>query len=152
MKKTPAKIKKRPVGRPSKFTDELGAEICGRIAIGESLRSICKNDHMPDVLTVYRWLAKDEDFRHQYALAREDQAETHADELMQIADEMPPQDMNGRTDSGFVHWQKNRIDARKWVASKLKPRKYGDKVGVEHSGGLNLAVVTGIPEDGSKAD
>ena len=32
-----------------------------------------------------------------------------------------------RTDSGWVTWQKNRIDARKWVASKLKPKKYGDR-------------------------
>jgi len=70
-----------------------------------------------------------------YARAREDQADTNADEILAIADEMPPEytDEKGRTtlDVTFIQWQKNRIDARKWTASKLKPRKYGDRVALE---------------------
>jgi hypothetical protein len=70
-----------------------------------------------------------------YARAREDQADTNADEILQIADEKPPQftDDKGRVylDQTFIQWQKNRIDARKWTASKLKPRKYGDRMAVE---------------------
>jgi hypothetical protein len=70
-----------------------------------------------------------------YARAREDQADTNADEILQIADEMPPEytDEKGRTylDQTFIQWQKNRIDARKWTAAKLKPRKYGDRMAVE---------------------
>jgi hypothetical protein len=142
-----SKSEKAPRGRPSKFSPELGAEICGRLAGGESLYSICKSDHMPDIVTVYRWMVKDEDFRQQYARAREDQAETHADQMQEIADEMPPLDANGRTDSGWVQWQRNRIDTRKWIAAKLKPKKYGDKVDLNHGGGISLTVSTGIPDE-----
>lgn len=129
------------------FSPELGAEICGRLAAGESLYSICKSAHMPEIVTVYRWMVKDEDFRQQYVRAREDQAETHADQMQEIADEAPPLDANGRTDSGWVQWQRNRIDTRKWIAAKLKPKKYGDKVDVNHGGGINLTVSTGIPDE-----
>lgn len=130
-------------GRPSSYTEERAAEICGRIAAGESLNRICKDDHMPDIVTVYRWMAANEQFRKNYALAREDQAETHADGIQDIADEMPPMDDKGKTDSGWVSWQKNRIDARKWIASKLKPRKFGDKIDVTSDGkqvGLAIAI------------
>ena len=98
---------------------------------------------MPDIVTVYRWLTANEQFRKNYALAREDQAETHADLIQDIADEPPPNDMNGKTDNGWVTWQKNRIDARKWVASKLKPKRYGDKIDVTSDGkqvGLAIAI------------
>jgi hypothetical protein len=70
-----------------------------------------------------------------YARAREDQADTNADEILQIADEHPPEhtDEKGRTslDMTYIQWQKNRIEARKWTAAKLKPRKYGDRFAVE---------------------
>jgi hypothetical protein len=134
---------KKRVGRPSSYTDERAAEICGRLAAGESLNRMCKDDHMPDIVTVYRWLTANEQFRKNYALAREDQAETHADLIQDIADEPPPNDMNGKTDNGWVTWQKNRIDARKWVASKLKPKRYGDKIDVTSDGkqvGLAIAI------------
>jgi len=71
-------------------------------------------------------------FAEQYARAREEQADTNADEILEIADEKPPEfkDDKGRTylDQTFIQWQKNRIDARKWTAMKLKPKKYGDKL------------------------
>lgn len=142
-----SKTDKKPMGRPSKYTPELASEICGRIAAGESLNKICKESYMPDIVTVYRWMGKDDEFRQNYVRAREDQAETHADEMQEIADETPPLDANGRTDSGWVQWQRNRIDTRKWIAAKLKPKKYGDKVDVNHGGGISLTVSTGIPDE-----
>lgn len=139
------------MGRPTLYSLELAAEICARIATGESLNKILKDNGMPDTVTVYRWLAIHEDFRHMYTLAREDQGETHADLIVDLADEDPVQVVDdkgvARVDSAWVNWQRNRIDARKWVASKLKPRKYGDKIGVDHSGGFNLTVSTGIPDN-----
>jgi hypothetical protein len=70
-----------------------------------------------------------------YTRAREEQADTNADEILQIADEMPPEytDEKGRTniDQTYLAWQKQRIEARKWTAAKLKPRKYGDRMAVE---------------------
>lgn len=111
------------MGRPSDYSPELAADICGRLVLGQSLRSICSGEGMPDIATVYRWLAAHESFRDQYARAREDQADTMADEIVAIADE--------EEDPAKA---RVRVDARKWVAAKLKPRKYGDKVTNEHTG------------------
>ena len=145
-----AKTKPAKLGAPSKYSHELAAEICGRLAAGESLNKITKDEHMPNMVTVYRWMMEHEDFRNNYARAREDQAETMADEMAVIVDELPPLDANGRTDSGWVQWQRNRIDARKWIAAKLKPKKYGDKVDVNHGVGVAITVSTGISDGESQ--
>ena len=121
------------MGRPSDYTDELALEICFRIVNGESLNRICKDDHMPNVATVYRWLQKLEDFRNMYARAKEDQADTLADEIQDIADEKPmmtivtDDESVEKLDPVGINRNRLRIDARKWIAAKLKPRKYGDR-------------------------
>ena len=132
----PVKASKQiPIGRPVEFTEDIADEICWRLTHGEPLVRICADEHLPHVATIYRWLARFPVFCDMYARAREDQADTNADQILQIADEKPPQftDDKGRVylDQTFIHWQKNRIEARKWTASKLKPRKYGDRVAVE---------------------
>jgi hypothetical protein len=111
------------MGRPSAYTPAITAVICARLAAGEPLTKICQDDGMPDVSTVYRWIEAQPPFRDLYARAREDQADTLADEMVRIADE-EPDPAKARV----------RVDARKWVASKLKPKKYGDKVTQEVSG------------------
>lgn len=135
-------------GRPSKFTQELADEICERISEGESLRRICLSEHMPERRTVYSWLMKPEfeGFQHQYTRARELQAENFADEMNDIADDGSNDYMENVDDQGAVigyklngeHIQRSklRIDTRKWIASKLKPKKYGDKIEVENSGSI----------------
>lgn len=110
-------------GRPTKYTPELGDEICERIAQGESLVMICKDDHLPAPKNVYAWLRAYEDFRNNYVRAREDQADTYADEITYIADTAE--------DAQKARLQ---VDARKWVASKLKPKKYGDKIDMTTNG------------------
>ena len=121
-----------PGGRPTKYDSTLAAEICTRIAHGEPLVRICKDEHMPHVSSVYLWLSRFAEFSDMYAKAREDQADTLADEIQAIADAMPMEktDGNGNTsfDGAYIQWMKLRVDARKWTASKLKPRKYGDRV------------------------
>lgn len=122
------------MGRPTDYSNEIADLICERIADGESLRSICSDESMPCRATVFRWLGLDKAFSDQYARAKEEQAELLADELVDIADEPPPLTAMGSTDSGAVAAMRLRIDTRKWVASKLKPKKYGDKVQTELSG------------------
>jgi hypothetical protein len=128
--------KGKRTGRPSSFTQDIAEVICNRIAEGESLREICKDDDMPTRMTIYRWLQADPVFCDQYTRAREDQADTLADEIMAIADETPDLnpilDKNGalieiQLHSAYLQWQRQRIDARKWTAMKLKPKKYGDR-------------------------
>lgn len=111
---------RRKIGRPSKYSDEMAEKICEKIANGRSLRSICAEDGMPPMKTIYRWLEANEEFRHQYARARDKQADYFAEEIIEIAD-------SAEAESAAVSKAKLQIDARKWAASKIAPKKYGDK-------------------------
>lgn len=118
------------MGRPSEFTPEIANEICDLLIEGKSLRAICALEGMPNASTVCRWLANNEEFRKQYAHARDAQADTIADETLAIADDaaLDPQD------------RRVRIDTRKWLAAKLKPKAYGEKVALT-GGGENDAPI-----------
>lgn len=123
------------IGRPTSFTPEKADAICGRLAEGESLRAICRDGDMPDAATVFRWLREFPEFCKQYTRAREEQADTLADEIVMIADEdtattksMGEDAVAVVFDSTAVARNRLRVEARKWVASKLKPKKYGDKL------------------------
>ena len=135
---------KQPVGRPTDYSPELINEICDRIATGEPLVRICREDGMPRVVTVYRWLNKYPEFSNLYAKAKDAAADTLAEEIQDIADQMPMErtDGNGNTqfDGAYIQWMKLRVDARKWVAAKLKPKKYGDRT--IHAGDADNPVQT----------
>jgi hypothetical protein len=135
-------------GRPSIYSEDLVDTICTRLALGEGLAQICRDDDMPSQAIVYRWLNIHPEFLEKYTRAREEQAETHADEIVAIADERPEfmeiKDDKGnvvdlKLDSSFIAWQKNRIEARKWNAAKQRPKKYGDRV--THGGDDDSPVV-----------
>lgn len=121
-----------PVGRPTDYSPELINEICDRIANGEPLVRICREEAMPNVVTVYRWLNKYPEFSNLYAKAKDAAADTLAEEIQDIADSIPMEttDKEGNTkfDPAYINWMRLRVDARKWVAAKLKPRKYGDRL------------------------
>jgi hypothetical protein len=128
-----------PAGRPSDYTPQLASRICERLSGGESLRAICGEEAMPDKATVLRWLPKHEEFRDQYARARELQAEHWAEEILEIADDgakdsYQDSDGNERVDHEVVARSRLRVDSRKWLMSKLAPKKYGDRQGVELTG------------------
>lgn len=125
-----------PRGRPSKFSQALADEICDRLSKGESLRAICSGDEqtadgfMPHRATVMRWLESNEAFREQYARAREAQADHYVDEMLEIADS-PNATVNPKTGEPEVRDPQRdrlRVDTRKWIASRLAPKKYGDKI------------------------
>lgn len=120
------------MARPSTFSQKLADVICERLIEGESLRRICLDDKMPNAGTVCRWLGENEAFREQYALAREAQADTLADEILDIADDGSNDYMGDdeKYNGDAVQRSKLRVDARKWVAAKLKPKKYGDRIDV----------------------
>lgn len=126
----------------STYTEEMADKICERIANGESLKAICEDEDMPSKATVFKWLSERTEFSDKYVRAREAQADALFDDILSIADD-------GRNDwmqKNFgeeTRWVENgealrrsqlRIDARKWMASKLLPKKYGDKVQNEHTG------------------
>jgi hypothetical protein len=134
--------------------------ICGRIAC--SSKSIAKilavgygEWSLPDYTTFMQWLREDEKISHQYARAKDDQADFMADETLEIADDdvMEPLIVDGipvQVDGKLVMVRSNvavqhaklRVDARKWLASKLKPKKYGDKTTIAGDAENPLAVLT----------
>lgn len=112
------------MGRPSDYSQETADEICDWIESGQSLRAFCRQEGKPSFTSVKRWLREHETFRAQYAQARDDQADALADDLLTIADDAEiPADQ-----------KRIMVDTRKWIASKLKPRKYGDKIDHDHTG------------------
>jgi len=136
--KTPAKK-----GRPSVMTKTVCNTICERMMAGESLRAVCRDPKMPGDSTVHRHLAKDPVFREQYTHAREVLMEYWADEIVDIADDgtldtIPGTNKHGQevqvSNPSNVQRDRLRVDSRKWLMSKLAPKKYGDKLDVEHSG------------------
>lgn len=144
----PAKKAARP-GQPSAYTPELAAKVCEHIANGLSLRAIAAIPDMPATSTIMAWLdgARPE-FSEQYARAREAQADKMAEDIIAIADEECTMiraskhgldgDDDGMQEVVFdttaVARNRLRVDARKWLASKLAPKKYGDKIQNEHTG------------------
>lgn len=125
-------------GRPSTYAPDVAAAILERIANGESLAAVCRSEGMPRQSAVYEWLIRHPEFAEAYARAREDQADTLADEIIDIAD---------TSAQGDEQRAKLRVDARKWIAAKLKPKKYGEKIQTEHSGGVKVLTVSGSEAD-----
>lgn len=130
------------MARESSFTQEIADKICELIAEGESLRAICSQEGMPNKGTVLRWLADDERkaFRDQYTRAREAQADALFEEILEIADErandtFTDENGNERTNHEVVARSRLRVDARKWMAGKLRPKVYGEKLDLTSSDG-----------------
>ena len=107
------------MGRPSEYSQELGAKICAELADGKSLRKICEADDLPSRETVRLWLLDAEEngqdsryygFFGQYVRAREEQADHYADEIIEIADQYDKASDTLQPD--LVNRAKLRIDAR----------------------------------------
>jgi len=130
MQKTPQKsaiITKKPKnkgGRPLEYTKGKGDFICEIVATNPiGLPTLCKMyDDFPDEKTVQRWRYRVEEFRLNYAHAKLAQADLLAEECLEIADNSTPEN---------VAVDRLRIESRKWLASKLLPKQYGDRVVLE---------------------
>jgi hypothetical protein len=136
------------MARKSEYTDEIAERICELIATTpRGLDWICSNnDELPSAATVHRWLADNKTFCESYLRARERQAALLFDECLEIADDstddilfLASQDDSG--DGGkpalkhsAIARAKLRIDTRMRMAGKLHPKKYGDKLDLNHGG------------------
>lgn len=120
------------------YSDELATEICGQLALGRSIKSICTDEGMPTEQSIYKWLLDYPQFVEIYTKAKQDSADSFVDEIIDIADAPVPNDHHGRMDAGVVQKQRLRVDARKWIASKLKPKVYGERLDVAHSGNISV--------------
>jgi len=116
-----------PRRRPCHYTEETGLKICEWLAIGKSLAAFCREPGSLSQSTVHRWLLAYGDFLEKYKIAREVQADTLVDEIVEIADA-------NTADVNETQRNRLRVDTRKWVAAKQRPKKYGDKVEAEITG------------------
>jgi hypothetical protein len=118
------------MARPSIYNRTQAHEICARLAAGETLRQICKDDGMPAEATVRLWALENRDgFAEIYRRSRDIGYDCLGEGLIELADDLSD-DPNSR---------RVRIDARKWLLSKLRPDKYGDAIKLEHSGQISVA-------------
>lgn len=133
------KPEKKKAGRPTLYTEELAALICERVATCTlGLARLCElHDDMPSKFTVNLWRFKYPEFSTQYAQAKLFQADLLAEEMLDIADDGSNDWMQTWGEDGDVGWKVNgehvqrsrlRIDTRKFLASKLLPKQYGQHV------------------------
>lgn len=135
---------RKKMGRPSKYNQKVADVICAGLSAGMSLRKVCREEDMPDITTVMRWMYVHDDFRQQYARAKEQGSEAWAEEILEIADDgtndyMEDDYMKGKSPGWSVNGEniqrsKLRVDTRKWLMSKLVAKKYGDKIDVTSGG------------------
>lgn len=119
----------REAGRPSVYSDELANTICALLAEGHSLKSICEREDMPVRSTVFKWIHEDTNgFMNKYARAKEESSDAFAEKMMDIAEEVDLK--NGLS----VQKARLQIDTMKWLMSKQKPKKYGDKLDLTSDG------------------
>ncbi len=152
-----------PAGRPSKYTQSLATELCKKLARGESLRTACKDKKMPDAATVFAWMHKHPEFLKQYEEAKHEAADALAEEILDIADDATNDWMEVETSKGtkmvlnteHVQRSRLRIDTRKWIMAKMKPKRYGEKVDVTTNGKdlpTPIMALNAIPQNNSDAE
>ena len=115
------------------YSPELADRVCELMIEGLSLRKICEVEGMPSRQSIFNWLEKNEQFRQRYEIARAMQVEFWAHEIIEIADDTSGDFIiNEHGERVFDHENvqraKLKIDARKWLMSKLHPARYGDRV------------------------
>jgi hypothetical protein len=136
----PSQVEQAPIavkktGRPSKYTPALAAEIAQRISMGEPLRKICRDEHMPHWTVMYDWLAQDDSLSLRVARAREAGYEAMAEETLEIADNFHLGESQVMDDKGskvtiedMLGHRKLRIETRLKLLACWSPAKYGNKV------------------------
>ncbi len=147
--------------KPTKFTVELGIQVLERLRDGDSITSICNSSmEMPTVATFWHWtngdLGAPEGFKKEYEAARRAQASTMAAQTLDIAESL---DENARRNAELeaeavvssggderdirramfrskkrsVEAAKEQIKARRWMAGRMHPQRWGDRMQVDHA-------------------
>lgn len=129
---------KNDTGRPTTYSQKTADLICEKLSEWMSLRSVCDLDGMPAWSTVFKWIREHDEFSKQYTKAKEESADALVEEILDIADNSTNDWMEVNDPDNpwyrfnWDHYQRSRmrVDVRKWIASKMKPKKYGDKLAI----------------------
>lgn len=149
---------------PMQFDQAIADHLCERIVTStDSLRTICEDEGMPSVSLILKWLSLYPSFEAQYAKSKEQQIEALVSETLDIADDGRNDYMERLNfDGSQPGWHLNgealarsrlRIDTRKWLAGKLKPKKYGEKIEVDQKVSASdplMSLLTRIAENGQR--
>lgn len=111
--------------RAVQYSAKLALDICDQIANGAALTTICAGAGMPHYATVMRWILVHPDFAKDYDRARELQADYLAEQVLEIADKAAVRPNKAKSTAA-----RNQMDARKWYAGKVRPKRWGDRVDV----------------------
>jgi hypothetical protein len=125
----------KQTGRPTSYTREKAQTICEMIENGMTLQAICELPDMPSISSVYNWQDENPEFLESYARARVRKADTLADMVLSEA-----------FNSHDAQIGRLRVDALKWMASKLSPKRYGDKIEVESNSQQNFKLSFSVPD------
>lgn len=122
-------------GRPTIYTLKLAKDICYKIATtNKGIRQLAKeNEDWPHPSTIFKWRLESKEFSDLYIKAKQNQVEVLVDEILEIADDSSNDQIendNGKivANNEYINRSRLRIDTRKWLAAKLSPRLYGEKV------------------------
>ena len=145
-KKTSANTTKRTTTTPKKkrqpqtrYSEAVAAELCARLSMGASLRTVCNSDDMPQISTVYEWFRLHPGFLDMYRAAKQEAADALAEEILDISDAATPEN---------VQTARLRVDTRKFLMAKMKPKRYGDKIDVTSDGkALPTPIFGGLAKD-----
>ncbi len=139
------------MGRPVIFpiTNPIWKDIAEGISAGKSLTSVLKAEGMPSYSMARLMISTSAEFRAMYDKAVEDRADRLAEEIIELSDAEMPEGLKGPEASAWVQQKRLQVDARKWVASKLKPRTYGDKIDVSVTD-ARISVIDAITEAQSR--
>ena len=140
------------------YSDDLADRICAALATGISLNRLCKQDDMPAPATVFRWLGENPGFRDKYTLAKQESADAMAEDILDIADDQTQDEL--LTEEGYrgnpvaVNRARLRVDTRKFLMAKMKPKKYGDRINHDHGGQVGVVEIdfTGLDESDGDGD
>lgn len=140
MAKRKPEAEKKPMGRPSKYSREVTDYICEQISHGRSLKSICEDPALPSEAAFRSWVIDDVDgLSARSARAYELGHDAIADQCLEIADSVPPMNpITGAYDGAAVQHKRLMIDTRMRLLGKWAPKKYGDKLDLNHSGKVGL--------------
>jgi hypothetical protein len=148
IKEEQKKAASKPMGAPTKYSEEVANMICKNIAMGKSIKKISdENPTLFCMASVFNWMTTYPDFLENYTRAKDEQAEFFAEQIIDIADDgindtyIDEATGQRRTDAEVIARSRLRVETRKWAISKLKPKKYGDRVENYHSGGTTTKVI-----------
>ena len=122
-------------GRPTICNDRLIDEVCLRLSQGVSMRTVCLDDDMPSMATIWRWLRENDDLARRYTAAKQESADAMIEDILAISDQDDDEESTNRS--------RLRVDTRKWIAAKLRPEKYSEKLDLTPSGGTVKITIGG---------